>query len=95
MRVTPFEPDAVEGSLSFELTDVTGTKTLRVSGVDGRRLASDVAAEMGAVLGLPANAPYYLRHEQTARKLTDDVEIAGQIPPEGATLMVVPRARLG
>jgi hypothetical protein len=95
MRAATLSPETAGNSLSFELTDVTGTKTLQVSGVEGHRLAGELAGSMASVLGLPANAPYYLRHEQTARKLADDAEIAGQIPPSGATLMVVPSVRLG
>jgi hypothetical protein len=89
-------PDAaVAESLSFEVTEVTGMKTLQVDGVDGHRLAGEVAASIAGMLDLPANSPYYIRDQLTARKLSDDDPLGSQIPPTGAQLMVVPKTRLG
>jgi len=95
MRDATLSPGSVSESLSFEVSEVTGTKTLQVDGVDGHRLAGEVAASMAAMLELPANAPYYFRDETTARKLGDDDPLGVQIPPTGAKLMVVPKTKLG
>jgi hypothetical protein len=70
-------------------------KTLQVDGVDGYRLAGEVAASMAGMLELPANSPYYFRDDQTARKLADDDPLGAQIPATGARLMVVPKTKLG
>jgi hypothetical protein len=81
--------------LSFEVSEVTGMKRMQVDGVDGHRLAGEVAAAMARMLELPANQPYYFRDDRTARKLDDDDPLGTQIPVTGAQLMVVPKTKLG
>jgi len=88
-------PGSVAESLSFEVSEVTGTKTLQVDGVDGHRPAGEVAASVASMLDLPANSPYYFRDDLTARKLADDDPLGAQIPSTGSRLMVVPKTKLG
>jgi len=95
MREATIPLGPVADSLSFEVTEVTGAKMLRVDGLDGHRLASEVAASLAGMLELPANSPYYFRDDQTARKLADDDPLGAQIPATGARLMVVPKTKLG
>ena len=95
MRDATLTPEAVGESLSFDVVEVTGSRSLQVDGVDGHRLAGEVAASMASMLELPANSPYYFRDDQTARKLSDDDPLGAQIPTTGARLMVVPKTKLG
>lgn len=95
MHDTTLPPGSTLGDLSFQVTEVTGVKMLQVDGVDGHRLAGEVASAMAGILDLPENSRYYLRDDHTARMLVDDDPLGVQIPATGARLMVVPKTKLG
>jgi hypothetical protein len=95
VREAMLMPPSIAESLSFEVTEVTGTKMMQVGGIDGHRPAGEVAASVAGMLDLPVNSPYYFRDDQTARMLSDDDPLGVQIPATGAKLMVVPKTKLG
>jgi hypothetical protein len=79
--------------LSFEATDVTGTKTLQVQ-VQGD-LSADAAAEsVASLMALPSNVPWALRIDSSSAFLEGNVAIGDQIVP-GEHLTVTPKTHLG
>lgn len=90
---------AVESSVVDPLrlcaVDVTGTRSVELEGVDGHRLAGEVAMSLAAEMSLPTNTPFALRDDDRAKMLTDDVPIGEQVEREDANVVVVPKSHLG
>ncbi len=80
--------------LVFWARDVTGSQRLEFSGVDGHRLAGDVAESVAQEMELPEDVPYSLRDNTNARMLVDDVALGSQIQSD-SDLDVIPRSHLG
>ena len=80
--------------LVFWARDVTGSQRLEFAGVDGHRLAGDVAESVALEMELPEDVPYSLRDNATARMLVDDVALGSQIQSD-SDLVVIPRSHLG
>lgn len=95
MQTSTLEPSVVADPLAFSVSEVTGLRTLAIGNVDGHRDAGQVATSMASLLGLPANTPYALRDDSSARMLVDDQPLGSQIPAEGTQLVVIPRSHLG
>ena len=89
----PFEHE-VRDPLSFRVSDVTGTRSLEIDGIDGHRTAGDVAASLAGMLELPSNSPYSLRDDSKARMLLDDRPVGSQVEKD-AELVVIPKVHLG
>jgi hypothetical protein len=88
--------DKVVDPLSLEVSEVTGSRTLEMEGIDGHRTAADLARSMAAMLELPENQPYALRDEDSQRMLLDEQPVGSQISPTTRPrLTVIPKARLG
>lgn len=95
MRLAHAPPEgAVVDPLSFSAQDVTGTKLLQFEGVDGHRLAGDVAMSVASMMELPTNTPWALRDDSSARMLEEDRPIGVQVGPQ-AKLVVIPKSHLG
>ncbi len=86
---------AVADPLAFSCTEVTGTREMDVSGIDGHRTVADVAASMAALLDLPRNVPWAMRDDSRARMLEADMPLGSQIPATGARLVCIPQSHLG
>ena len=84
----------VSDTLSFEVSNVTGTKEFSISGVDPLLSAEMVAKGLAEELELPQNVPWQLRDDESAEFLQGDVEIGDQIQ-SGAHLSLTPKAHLG
>lgn len=95
MHETNTMQKAVADPLSFSVTEVTGIRSLDVNGIDGHRIASDVAGSMASMLELPTNTPYALRDDKAARMMKDDVPLGNQIGQTGTRLTVIPKSHLG
>lgn len=92
-----FEEDSSSGgtaTLSFEVSNVTGTKAFAVSGVDAAMPTEAVARGLAEELALPRNVPWQLRNDDSAEFLDGAKEIGAQIEP-GAHLSLTPKAHLG
>lgn len=92
--MTALESPVVD-PLRLSAVDVTGTKTIELEGVDGHRLAGEVAMSLAAEMSLPTNTPWALRDDQKARMLTDDQPIGQQVNEDDAHVVVVPKSHLG
>jgi hypothetical protein len=94
MTFTNGPPEApVVDPLAFSASDVTGTNELEFSGIDGYRLASDVAMSVAEAMGLPTNVPWALRDDASARMLEE--RAVGSQVQTGARLVVLPKSHLG
>lgn len=89
----PLESSVVD-PLSFSATDVTGMHQLEFQGVDGHRVASEVALSVAEAMELPTNVPWALRDDETARMLEEDRALGSQVRP-GSRLVVIPKSHLG
>jgi hypothetical protein len=81
-------------TLTLEATDVTGTHTLEVSGVDESLSAGLLAQAIAARMELPQNVPWALRNDATGAYLEDNRAVGEQITTE-AKVSIVPKAHLG
>jgi len=81
-------------TLSFEVSNVTGTKAFAVSGVDGTLPAGIIAKGLAEELALPQNVPWQLRDDDSAEFLDGTKEIGSQVQ-SGAHLSLTPKAHLG
>ena len=86
--------EAVFDPLDFQATDVTGSRELDFDGVNGHRLARDVAMSVAGAMDLDLSMPYGLRDDQRARMLNDELPLGEQIRP-GSKLVVIPKSHLG
>jgi hypothetical protein len=78
----------------FEAIDVTGTRSLRVRGIDPATPAGPVARALAARMDLPRDVPWALRNDKNGALLDDDKPLAEQIEP-GNVVSVTPKAHLG
>ncbi len=92
---TALQEGPVADPLAFTATDVTTSRVVDFSGVDGYRTASELATSIAATLELPENTPYALRDNNRGRMLRDDVSVGSQLPAEGSELTLVPKSHLG
>ena len=79
--------------LDLTAFDVTGNQEVDLEGIDGHRLASDVAQSVAESMELPDDFPWTLRDSGTARMLNDDVALGSQVQ-SGAEVTLVPKAHL-
>jgi hypothetical protein len=86
--------EAVFDPLTFQASDVTGARELEFDGVNGHRLARDVAMSVAGAMELDLSLPYGLRDNQRARMLIDEQPLGAQIRP-GSKLVVIPKSHLG
>jgi len=82
------------GDLSFSVSDVTGLRRMHFAGVDGHRLAGDVATSVALAMSLPTDVPWSLRDERRARMLDQEGPLGRQVDRE-AELVVIPKSHLG
>jgi hypothetical protein len=80
--------------LRLSAEDVTGTKLLQLEGVDGHRLAGEVALALAQEMDLPTNTPWALRDDVNARMLIDEQSLGSQVDQD-ARVVVVPKSHLG
>jgi hypothetical protein len=80
--------------LRLQVEDVTGTRSLELEGIDGHRLAGEVAMSLARELDLPTNTPWALRDDTNARMLSDETPLGSQIEQD-ARVVVVPKSHLG
>jgi hypothetical protein len=81
-------------TLTLQATDVTGTHTLEMSGVQESVPAGLLAQAIAARMELPQNVPWALRSDTTGAFLEDALPIGDQIEQE-STVTVTPKAHLG
>ncbi len=82
------------GTLSFEVSDVTRTRTFEATDVQSTLPAGAVAKSIAASLQLPDNVPWGLRDDVTSRFLEDSKPIGEQIGPS-AKVSLTPKTHLG
>ena len=82
-------------TLTFEVSDVTGTHTVVASDVQPSLPAGAVARSLASMMNLPQNTPWALRNEATGAYLDDAAPIGQQIEETGARVTVTPKAHLG
>jgi hypothetical protein len=87
------EPIATDPVISFEVTNCTGTETVRVSGQTSLP-AGAIADAVVAKMSLPPNTPWALRDDNQGVFLDDEKPIGEQMSP-GAKLTITPKAHLG
>ena len=80
--------------LSFEVTNITGTRSLIANDVDPSLPTEAVAKSLSAELSLPQNLCWALRNDDSAEFLDGAKEIGSQIET-GAHVTLTPRAHLG
>ena len=85
----------VAPTLTFDVTDVTGTHSAVASDVQASLPAGAVARSLASSLRLPDNTPWTLRNEATGAYLDDAAPIGDQIEQTGARVTVTPKAHLG
>ncbi len=81
-------------TLSFEVSNVIGTKAFAVSEVDATLPAEVVARGLAEEMALPQNVPWQLRDDDSAEFLDGAREIGSQVE-SGAHLSLTPKAHLG
>lgn len=85
---------SANATLSFEVRNVTDTRSFDASDVDGSLPAEVVAKALSAELNLPPNVSWCLRDDNSATFLDGETALGEQIQP-GAKLTLTPRAHLG
>jgi len=83
-----------QATLSFEVSNVTDTRSFDASDVDASLPAEVVAKALSAELNLPQNVCWMLRDDASAAFLDGETAIGEQIRP-GARVTLTPRAHLG
>lgn len=82
-------------TVSFECSDVTGTRKVSVSDVQPGLPAGAVAKSLASRMSLPDNVPWSLRDDAKGQYLDDDTAIGEQIRQTGAQVTLTPKAHLG
>ncbi len=82
-----------EETLSFVVTDVTGTYTVQAEEVQSSLEAGTVARSLASQMSLP-ESPWALRDDSKAAFLKDDRPIGEQIEP-GARVTLTTKTHLG
>ena len=98
MKPNPASSSGREASapavLTLEATDVTGTHTLELTGVQESVPAGALAQAIAARMELPQNVPWALRSDATGAFLEDSLPIGAQIGTD-SRVTVTPKAHLG
>jgi hypothetical protein len=81
-------------ALSFEVSNITGTRTMVASDVDPTLSTEMVAKALSNEFSLPQNVCWALRNDDSAEFLDGQKEISSQVEP-GAHLTLTPKAHLG
>jgi len=84
----------VTDPLRLQAEDVTGTKLIELEGVDGHRLAGEVAMALAQEMDLPTNTPWGLRDDLKGRMLVSEESLGSQLDQD-ARVVVVPKSHLG
>ena len=94
MYETAMFEGAAMGTLDLEVTDVTGSVSVRAEGVEGTLSAGDVAKSLASGMSLPETDPWALRVDSTSQLLVDDDPIGEQITT-GERLTLTTKSHLG
>ncbi len=84
---------SVADPLDLTALDVTGIHKVELEGIDGHRLAGEVAGSVAESLDLPDDFPWTLRDSSRARMLEDDRALGAQVA-SGTEVVLVPKAHL-
>ena len=84
---------SVVDPLDLTALDVTGIHRVELEGIDGHRLAGEVAESVAESLDLPDDFPWTLRDSGRARMLEDDRALGAQVA-SGTEVVLVPKAHL-
>jgi len=91
----PARPDSSSAAtLTLEATDVTGTHTLQLNGVQESVPAGALAQAIAARMELPQNVPWALRDDATGAFLEEARPIGDQIASQ-SKVTITPKAHLG
>jgi len=82
-------------TVSFECSDVTGTRKVTVSDVQPGLPAGAVAKALASQMSMPDNVPWSLRDDAKGEYLDDDTAIGEQLHQPGAKVTLTPKAHLG
>ena len=85
---------AAQATLSFEVSNVTDTRSFDATDVDASLPAEVVAKALSAELNLPQNVCWMLRDDESAAFLDGETAIGQQLRP-GSKVTLTPRAHLG
>ena len=90
----PNSDSSATATLTLEATDVTGTHTLELDGVQESIPAGLLAQAIAARMELPQNVPWALRDDATGMFLEDARPIGDQVE-SASKVTVTPKAHLG
>jgi hypothetical protein len=84
---------AVADPVDIRASDVTGMYQVELEGIDGHRLAGEVARSVAQTLDLPDDLSWTLRDSATARMLDDELALGAQVQ-SGVEVTVIPKVHL-
>jgi len=86
--------DSTQSGFSFEVSNITGTRSMVACDVDPSMSTEAVAQALSNEFSLPQNTCWTLRNDKSAEFLDDQKEIGSQVEP-GDHLTLTPKAHLG